>query len=771
MSMLYYVLLLGFIVVTTSSEPDSRYDAQCEMTSSGASQGFGFPCSVALFSHFNFRGTGFLDYNSSVTLCGNIVKDSKDRHDDKVLAVHRGTCSFDEKARNAVKLGYKALFVVDSSDNESLFPMGSQQSEFKSSIPVLMMHRSSLSLICTTNDDDKNDQESEVIQACTRLMEISFSYANATEEGPSSIRDNLELIQSLPEVLTKVALILLPAFIFFTFLDQLRDKAPVVVPAAISPVSEPKSHSKLTVNTSTGIAAGPCSDSGNNPGAFYNIGVMVAFAIIIILAIVLRLGTYRLVVTDGISEYHHNETDERIFEYLIQSVSKDWRDYSLGGKEIISRLRLSRENYDDAIFIHPPNFVYFSMYLQTTFGLSLPSISLLFHVATMILIPFIVYFGDETTTAADFVSPPTSSQNTNYSTGAVTLWSVLIFSLDPLAFFCSQKFWIDNALLFCITLAVAIHVFTWRRTAVRMPRSRFMQVCRSFLSGIIYGALVLNCKVTGLALLPFMIAWIVVSQSESSRIRNIFSLSIVPYILGTCISHAPWLYIYHLHTDRWVPNAWPSVSMLQTSVFVRNALNKSVWFYLQMLLEFSPLHVLGILFGILVCITYTSKQIWQTCHSTSRRARINGDNFVTFGSSGRITALLIWPLSFLVGCTLVGVAGGGYQSRFILPIIPATSILAARIIHRASSLRAGYNALSAATHVLVSLALAYCAMHCLYYGMMFPNLYADLDKSVVSILYSTLGSFYHPISTPESMNDMLKFLGHYGVHLRQGQEA
>jgi hypothetical protein len=527
----------------------------------------------------------------------------------------------------------------------------------------------------------------------------------------------------------------------------------------------------------------------------------------------LRLGTYRLMMTtDGISEYHHNETDERVFEYLVNSVSENWYDYSLGGKDIISRLRLSRENYDDALFIHPPFFVYSSAVLQKFLGISLPSISLIYHFGVLLMIPLMVNYsgfdvgdqlrqhkwdrrnvshrigtGDGTGTigysnaaaaladdAEDssddeaMIAPPVASFNSNFSQGAVSLWAAAIYITDPLAFFCSQKFWIDNALLFCVTLSATIHMITWRRRAVRVKRSNLRLFFRSFFSGLMYGILVLNCKVTGLALLPFMLTWMCTCLVETTSMSTIISASCIPYLLGAFAGYAPWLYVYQQHTGRWLPNAWPSLAMLQASAFLRTALNQTQFFYLRILLEFSPLQVLGILFGLIVSLTYVSKHMWQYCHCTSRRNRINGDNFVAFGGSGHVCSLLMWPLAFIAGCTLVGALGGGYQSRFILPIIPATSILAARCIHRASSIRPGHSASAAAVHVLVGLSLAYSLIHCLFYGIMFTNLYADFEHSIFSIIRKLLAAPYHPMTSKESMADMLKFLSHFGVHLKQG---
>ena len=52
-------VLTCIVAHCAESARDARYDAHCE-----GSAGIGFPCSVALFSHYNFRNSGELNYNS-----------------------------------------------------------------------------------------------------------------------------------------------------------------------------------------------------------------------------------------------------------------------------------------------------------------------------------------------------------------------------------------------------------------------------------------------------------------------------------------------------------------------------------------------------------------------------------------------------------------------------------------------------------------------------------------------------------------------------------
>jgi len=512
----------------------------------------------------------------------------------------------------------------------------------------------------------------------------------------------------------------------------------------------------------------------------------VPYIIVLLFAATCRLGTFRVLVAQGFAEYHHSETDEKVFETLTRAVEADWRHYYLT-RDDIGRLRLSPENYSDNLFIHPPFFVYVSMWLVRYGGVSMATVSLLFHLGVMLLLPVMVHYcgfdvrdkwkghrrdplKDRSNVSDGNIvegldAPPVTSVSASYSEGAVTLWALVIYTLDPLAFFCSQKYWIDNALLFSVTAVATIHMATWRRQAARRGRSKALLAARSLVSGAIYGLLVLNCKITGLAQLPFLLLWIFVSMIEVVGFWTIVACCFVPYVAGAAAAYMPWLWVYHAHTGRWLPNAWPSASMLRDSAYLRLALSKPVTYYLEMLLEFSPMQVLGISFGLVVSMRYLGKHMWQFLHCNSRRARINGDNFVAYGGSGHVAALIAWPAAFITGLTVIGVLGGGFQARFMLPILPATSILAARCVHRASSIRHGNSTSLAGVHVLTVVALAYSSMHCLFYGMLFTNLYADLDLSMFSVLSKILAEPYVPVSSPQVMQELLKFMAHFGLHL------
>jgi hypothetical protein len=63
-----------------------------------------------------------------------------------------------------------------------------------------------------------------------------------------------------------------------------------------------------------------------------------------------------------------------------------------------------------------------------------------------------------------------------------------------------------------------------------------------------------------------------------------------------------------------------------------------------------------------------------------------------------------------------------------------------------------------------TLLLSYGAIHCLYYGVLFSPLFADLDHSLVDIIISTLQNSYYAPPSRESFELTLKFMKHFGLN-------
>ena len=117
--------------------------------------------------------------------------------------------------------------------------------------------------------------------------------------------------------------------------------------------------------------------------------------------------------------------------------------------------------------------------------------------------------------------------------------------------------------------------------------------------------------------------------------------------------------------------------------------------------------------------------------------------------------LCLWPVVILVGMTVLGSVGAGFQTRFLLPILPATAILAGVPMALSSQ-----NSISL---LLGLFFLCYMCLHTLYYGVLFSPLFADLDHSLLDILKIILSHPYYKPPDKDSFIGILNFVRHFGL--------
>lgn len=306
---------------------------------------------------------------------------------------------------------------------------------------------------------------------------------------------------------------------------------------------------------------------------------------------------------------HFYVTTRRERQYLVGAVSRDYTSYYLP-PEIISQFRLAPENYGDGLFIHPPLFVLLNVAGQKLAGLPLPATSLLCHIVTCLMV-LLLPAG-----LLNFFTPGT------YNSAAcqrVSLWAVVVYTFCPIVTFVSQKVWIDNAAVMCVSIAAVVHLHVSTKCRDEMAiashgtkstRSKTLHPANSifigvycsalqFSSGLVFGGLALNCKISCLALLPFIVLVSIISVlfGPTTEPRDILSIRLVfklfqvlgALMVGILCGHGPWLYIYWVRsvstwhiciiftrsffqstTGRILPNSWPSATMLANSPFVAN---------------------------------------------------------------------------------------------------------------------------------------------------------------------------------------------------------
>lgn len=255
------------------------------------------------------------------------------------------------------------------------------------------------------------------------------------------------------------------------------------------------------------------------------IAVYVWTFISTLIFIYFRSTTLRFIGIDdsGKQLYDHMETDEKIFEALVASVRNNFFDYSLIGKPILDHI--SKENYSDSLFLHPPLFVYSSLFLS--YYVPLPLVPIIFQAITLL----------EIVAMAALLSPKENMLH-------AIVWATVIFSTCPVAWFCSQKFWIDNALVASVSSAALVHIVL-TSSAKTSKTSRY-----NFLSGLFFGMIAMNTKISALALFPFMMCWSFHQSYDRSEplfllCKKLASI-LLALVLGLIFGASPWMIIYYV---------------------------------------------------------------------------------------------------------------------------------------------------------------------------------------------------------------------------------
>lgn len=199
--------------------------------------------------------------------------------------------------------------------------------------------------------------------------------------------------------------------------------------------------------------------------------------------------------------------------------------------------------------------------------------------------------------------------------------------------------------------------------------------------------------------------------------------------------------------------------MLKNSSFVRAAVNKPFYYYLQVLLTFSPCHVIGIIFAAVLVISI-ARHLWYNKKSIKLNEISNSPSAI---SMAHIIVFSLWPASFLVGLTLLGLRGSGYQSRFLLPLLPATAILCSIAVNSVSS---NFKSGALLVSLMFALCIIYSVIHSLYYGTLYAPVFAELEFSLVDIVKGILTNPYVPPGSRESYDETVKFMAHFGLNRR-----
>jgi len=279
-------------------------------------------------------------------------------------------------------------------------------------------------------------------------------------------------------------------------------------------------------------------------------------------------------------------------------------------------------------------------------------------------------------------------------------------------------------------------------------------------SGVVFGGLVLNTKVTALALLSFFIFHIMLHRLQQENRKHssrwlIIILECLAFVTGMIAAHWPWINWYHDQTGRWLPSAWPSTVMLERFPFVRMAVMRPWWHYLLALLQVAPMHLVGLVFGCLT-VPLSFYQLTLSAQTTKAEDGQRKQQYVP------VLLLLVAAMGFLGGLTLLGALGAGFQIRFLLPMVPFCSILTAIALDMMSK---SDDVIVQVAEMVVWITIVYGALMSFYYGILYPTAFADIEHSLATIIGGILRS---PYNTAEQSKDVsiqvLGALKHFGLY-------
>jgi hypothetical protein len=432
----------------------------------------------------------------------------------------------------------------------------------------------------------------------------------------------------------------------------------------------------------------------------------------------------------------------------MKAVNYDWQDYSLQSSDIIGKYQLSKENYDFPLFHHPPFFVYFSSFLHYYCSFPLPFISILYQLVVLLLFLPLSYL--------------LLSNSMLKRSWLIIAWKcMIIWMICPIAAFCSQKFWIDNALVMTTMIGIILFLFFHKWILPGIPTNLFF--LSSFICGLVSFVLPVNTKVTSVGLLPFMFIYHFwnISIEIKKRKKGTSSATTLyccwSLLLGCVSSYLPWLSVYYLNTGRMLPSALPSNEMLEKYPFVRRAVMKPWYTYLLSITAISPLHCFGLcVFSALIVRFFFHKFVVP--HILTGKVLAEKKVLSIFKS---LTEIGLLPLSFLFFLTILGLLGGGYQTRFILPILPFSCFVTSLVMELLYSTKASNWCLCVSVlECFFLLSFVYSTALTFYYGTLFAISYADLEYSLIDIVFQILSS---PFQAGMVNNDFYHLIGHYGI--------
>ncbi|HEY8278071.1 MAG TPA: glycosyltransferase family 39 protein, partial [Bdellovibrionota bacterium] len=277
-------------------------------------------------------------------------------------------------------------------------------------------------------------------------------------------------------------------------------------------------------------------------------------ALILAFAFLLRLGSFRQYWhPKGYWIWHHIETDERIYQALVEQVNGNFWNYTMQGTELLPKLNPGV--YDHPLFTHPPVFIYLSWFLEKVLHLPFPLVPVLQSLGTILCARWIALklYKDEKT----------------------ALWAMFLLTICPLSWFVSQKYWMES--LLALTVSLQFLALLW--ALEKNDGKRFL------LAGLAI-ALAYLTKFSAIFALPGVALLYVLRRGKNSKVSEVLLLTLPIVLLGGGWSlFALWKNgVVTTHIVDWDFAKFP---------FMQQVLARPWYYYFQTLVEFSPVYLLA----------------------------------------------------------------------------------------------------------------------------------------------------------------------------------
>jgi 4-amino-4-deoxy-L-arabinose transferase-like glycosyltransferase len=215
------------------------------------------------------------------------------------------------------------------------------------------------------------------------------------------------------------------------------------------------------------------------------------------------------------------------------------------------------------------------------------------------------------------------------------LLTCLLLSFCPIFLFSSVRILIDIVLTLLVSLAVLLTLFANDKSKTPV----FGAV------GLVFGLAVLT-KETAVLILPVLLYLML--RGGVNR-RSLVALAY--FALAALVISTPWFVYFFKNTGSLARGAVIDTEYLQLP-FIRMAVERSWYFYFAHVVLISPIYLFG---------------YFEIIHRLRKRESLTE---------------VIWVLSYFIPLTFHGVMGNSYQTRYILPAIPALALLAAASLCR-----------------------------------------------------------------------------------------